>query len=135
MVSSRKRIFFVGEGIMFSVRRSVDREVRPGACGLGRRCCSCVPVHVGAGLLTCSSATNISGSETSPGGNWWPASTDLTRMDTEGTLEQYRRLDAQVLLMYGSKTPIFVGSAQPCTRYLRIRRSAAAATLRLFFAQ
>ena len=34
-------------------------------------------------------------------------------LDTEGTLEQYRQLDAQVLLMYGSETdPMFVDCAQ-----------------------
>jgi pimeloyl-ACP methyl ester carboxylesterase len=34
-------------------------------------------------------------------------------LETEGTLEQYRQLDAQVLLMYGSETdPMFVDCAE-----------------------
>ena len=34
-------------------------------------------------------------------------------LDTEGTLEHYRQLDAQVLLMYGSETdPMFVDCAE-----------------------
>jgi hypothetical protein len=45
-------------------------------------------------------------------------------LDTEGTLEQYRQLDAQVLLIYGSETdPMFVDCAEACTRYFRIPQS------------
>jgi hypothetical protein len=41
-----------------------------------------------------------------------PAELDLV-LDTEGSLEQYRQLDAQALLMYGSETdPIFTGCAE-----------------------
>ena len=45
-------------------------------------------------------------------------------LDTEGTLEQYRQLDAQVLLMYGSETdPMFVDCAQALQGYFRIPQS------------
>ena len=45
-------------------------------------------------------------------------------LDTEGTLEEYRVLDAQVLLIYGSETdPMFVDSPMPCTQYFHIRQS------------
>jgi hypothetical protein len=44
-------------------------------------------------------------------------------LDIEGTLEQYRQLDAQVLLMYGSETdPMFIDAPRRCTGYFRIRQ-------------
>ena len=74
-------------------------------------------------------------------------------LDTEGTPEQYRQLDAQVLLMYGSETdPMFVDCAQalyavlPHSTVLRLpglnhdsaqtygKPDTIAAALRLFFA-
>ena len=40
-------------------------------------------------------------------------------LDTEGTLELYRQLDAQVLLMYGSETdPMFLDCAEALHRVL-----------------
>ena len=75
-------------------------------------------------------------------------------LDTEGTLEQYRQLDAQVLLIYGSETdPMFIDCAEalnavlPHSTVLRLpglnhdsaqtygKPETIAATLRLFFAQ
>jgi pimeloyl-ACP methyl ester carboxylesterase len=75
-------------------------------------------------------------------------------LDTVGTLEQYRRLDADVLLMYGGKSdPMFAGCAEalhavlPHSTMLRLpglnhdsaqsygKPATIAATLRLFFAQ
>jgi pimeloyl-ACP methyl ester carboxylesterase len=47
-----------------------------------------------------------------------PPELDLV-LDTTGTLDQYRRLDADVLLMYGSRTePIFAGTARELHRVL-----------------
>jgi pimeloyl-ACP methyl ester carboxylesterase len=75
-------------------------------------------------------------------------------LDTEGTLEQYRQLEAQVLLMYGSETdPMFIDCAEalhgvlPHSTVLRLpglnhdsaqtygKPETIAAALRLFFAQ
>jgi hypothetical protein len=75
-------------------------------------------------------------------------------LSTEGTLEQYRQLAAQVLLMYGSETdPMFVDCAGalhavlPHSTVLRLpglnhdsaqtygKPETIAAALRLFFAQ
>jgi pimeloyl-ACP methyl ester carboxylesterase len=47
-----------------------------------------------------------------------PPELDLV-LDTTGTLDDYRRLDADVLLMYGSRTePIFAGTARELHRVL-----------------
>jgi pimeloyl-ACP methyl ester carboxylesterase len=47
-----------------------------------------------------------------------PAELDLV-LGTAGTLEEYRRLEADVLLMYGSRTdPIFAGTARELHRVL-----------------
>jgi hypothetical protein len=75
-------------------------------------------------------------------------------LDTEGTLEEYRVLDAQVLLIYGSETdPMFVDCAEaldavlPHSTILRLpglnhdsaqtygKPETIAAALRLFFGQ
>jgi pimeloyl-ACP methyl ester carboxylesterase len=75
-------------------------------------------------------------------------------LDTEGTLEQYQQLHAEVLLMYGSETdPMFVDCAEalhsvlPHSTVLRLpglnhdsaqtygKPETIAAALRLFFAQ
>ena len=75
-------------------------------------------------------------------------------LDTAGTLEQYRQLDAQVLLMYGSETdPMFADCAEalhavlPHSTVLRLpglnhdsaqtygKPETIAVALRLFFAQ
>jgi hypothetical protein len=75
-------------------------------------------------------------------------------METEGSLEQYRQLDAQVLLAYGSETdPMFVDCAEaldavlPHSTVLRLpglshdsaqtygKPETIAAALRLFFGQ
>jgi pimeloyl-ACP methyl ester carboxylesterase len=75
-------------------------------------------------------------------------------LETEGTLEEYRQLDAQVLLMYGSETdPMFIDCAEalhavlPHSTVLRLpglnhdsaqtygKPETIAAALRLFFAQ
>jgi pimeloyl-ACP methyl ester carboxylesterase len=74
-------------------------------------------------------------------------------LDTEGTLQEYRQLDARVLLMYGGETdPMFVDCAEalhavlPHSTVLRLpglnhdsaqtygKPETIAATLRLFFA-
>ena len=48
-----------------------------------------------------------------------PPELDLV-LDTTGTLDDYRRLDADVLLMYGGRTePIFAGTARELHRYAR----------------
>ena len=64
----------MGEGIMFSIHESVDREVRRGhmSSWVGTAV-HAFPSRVGAGLLTCSCATNVPAPETWPGGSWWPA--------------------------------------------------------------
>lgn len=117
----------MGEGIVFSIHESVDREVRRGH----------MSSWVGTAVLVASLPRELE-----------PV------MDTEGTLEEYRQLDAQVLLMYGSETdPMFVDCAEalhavlPHSTVVRLpglnhdsaqtygKPETIAAALRLFFAQ
>jgi pimeloyl-ACP methyl ester carboxylesterase len=147
----------MGEAIMFSIQDSVDREVRRGHMsrwvGTGLRA---FPSRVGAGLIDLL----LRHQRPRSGNVSWrglvaslPEELDPV-LDTEGTLEQYRQLAAQVLLMYGSETdPMFVNCAEslhamlPHSTVLRLpglnhdsaqtygRPETIAAALRLFFAQ
>jgi pimeloyl-ACP methyl ester carboxylesterase len=147
----------MGEGIMFSIHEGVDREVRRGHmsrwAGIAVHA---VPDRVGAGLidLMLRHARPRSGKVA-----WGELVASLPTeldpvLDTAGTLERYRQLDADVLLMYGGETdPMFVDCAEalhavlPRSTVLRLpglnhdsaqtygRPATIAATLRLFFAQ
>jgi pimeloyl-ACP methyl ester carboxylesterase len=146
-----------GEGIMFSNHETVDREVRRGhLSSLVGAAAHAFPAGVGAGLI------DLFLRHQSPrsGDVAWrelvaslPAELDPV-LDTEGTLEQYRQLAAEVLLMYGGETdPMFVDCAQalhavlPRSTVLRLpglnhdsaqtygRPETIAAALRLFFAR
>jgi pimeloyl-ACP methyl ester carboxylesterase len=147
----------MGEGIMFSIHESVDREVGRG--NMSRWVSTAVhafPSRVGAGLIDLF----LRYQRPHSGRVSWrelvaslPAELDPV-LDTEGTLEQYRELDAQVLLMYGSETdPMFVDCAEalhgvlPQSTVLRLpglnhdsaqtygKPETIAAALRLFFTQ
>jgi pimeloyl-ACP methyl ester carboxylesterase len=105
-----------GEGIVFSVHESVDREVRRGhmPSWVGTAV-HAVPSRVGAGLVDLllrharPRAGNVACREPVAG---LPAELDPL-LDTEGTLHEYQQLDARVLLMYGSETdPMFVDCAE-----------------------
>lgn len=147
----------MGEGIVFSIHESVDREVRRGhmSSWVGTAV-HAVPSGVGAGLVDL-----VLRHQRPRSGNvaWRELVASLPRelepvMDTEGTLEEYRQLDAQVLLMYGSETdPMFVDCAEalhavlPHSTVVRLpglnhdsaqtygKPETIAAALRLFFAQ
>ena len=147
----------LGEAIMFSIHQSVDREVRRGH--MSSRVGTAVhafPSGVGAGLIDLflrhqrPRSGNVAWRELVAS---MPAELDPV-LDTEGTLEQYRRLDAHVLLMYGSETdPMFVDCAEaldavlPHSTVLRLpglnhdsaqtygKPDTIAAALRLFFTQ
>jgi pimeloyl-ACP methyl ester carboxylesterase len=102
----------LGEGIVFSIHQSVDREVGRGhlSSWVGAAV-HAFPFRVGAGLIDLflryqrPRSENVSWRELLAG---LPAELDPV-LDTEGSLEQYRQLDAHVLLMYGSETdPMFV---------------------------
>jgi hypothetical protein len=102
----------LGEGIVFSIHESVDREVRRGH--RSRWVSTAVhafPSRVGAGLIELllryqrPRSGNVAWRELVAS---LPAELDPV-LDTAGTLEQYRQLDAEVLLMYGGETdPMFV---------------------------
>jgi hypothetical protein len=147
----------LGQAIMFSIHQSVDREVRRGH--MSRWVGTAVhafPSRVGAGLIDLFLRYQRPRS-----GNvaWRELLASLSAeldpvLDTEGTLEQYRQLDAHVLLMYGSETePMFIDCAKalhavlPHWTVLRLpglnhdaaqtygKPDTIAAALRLFFAQ
>jgi pimeloyl-ACP methyl ester carboxylesterase len=146
-----------GRAIVFSIRESVDREVRRGRMStMVGAAVHAFPSHVGAGLVDLF----LRHERPRSGNVAWrdlvaslPAELDPV-LDTEGTLEQYRQLAAQVLLMYGSETdPMFVDCAGalhavlPHSTVLRLpglnhdsaqtygKPETIAAALRLFFAQ
>jgi pimeloyl-ACP methyl ester carboxylesterase len=146
-----------GEAVMFSIQESVDREVGHRAhVELGWLGCARVPVPCRAGLIELF----LRYQRPRSGNAAWrellaslPEDLDPV-LETEGTLEEYRQLDAQVLLMYGSETdPMFVACAEalhavlPHSTVLRLPRlnhdsaqtygkpETIAAALRLFFGQ
>jgi pimeloyl-ACP methyl ester carboxylesterase len=147
----------MGKGIVFSIHESVDREVR--GARMSRWIGTAVdafPSRVGAGLIDLflryqrPRCGNVAWRELVAS---LPAELDPV-LDTEGTLEQYRHLDAQVLLIYGSKTDsMFVDCAEalhavlPHSTLLRLpglnhdaaqtygKPETIAAALRLFFTQ
>ena len=105
-----------GEGVLSSIRANLDRAVAHGQAP--RRAGSAVravPTPVGAGLLDL-----VLRAERPRAGNvpWRELVASLPDeldpvLQTEGTLEQYRRLEAEVLLMVGGATdPMFVRSAE-----------------------
>jgi pimeloyl-ACP methyl ester carboxylesterase len=106
----------MGEAVMFSIQESVDREVSRGhmSSWLGTAV-HAFPSRVGAGLIDLF----LRYQRPRPGNVAWrellaslPAELGPV-LQTEGTLEQYRRLAAQVLLIYGSETdPMFVACAE-----------------------
>jgi pimeloyl-ACP methyl ester carboxylesterase len=145
----------MGKAIVFSIRESVDREVSRGH--MSRTVGAAVqafPSGVGAALIDLF----LRYQRPRSGQVAWrelvaslPAELDLV-LDTLGTLQQYRRLDAQVLLIYGSETdPMFAECAEalhavlPHSTVLRLpglnhdsaqtygKPETIAATLRLFF--
>jgi hypothetical protein len=113
----------MGEGIMFSTQQSVDREVRRGH--MSRWVGTAVqafPSRVGAGVIDLllryqrPRLGNVAWRELVAS---LPAELDPV-LDTEGTLDKYQQLDAQVLLMYGSETdPMFVDCAEALHAILR----------------
>jgi len=147
----------MGEGIVYSIQESVDREVRRGH--MSRWVGAAVlafPSRVGAGLIDLllryqrPRQANVAWRELVAS---LPAELDPV-LDTDGTLEQYRQLDAKVLLTYGSETdPMFVDCAEalhavlPHSTVLRLpglnhdsaqtygKPETIAAALRLFFSQ
>jgi pimeloyl-ACP methyl ester carboxylesterase len=147
----------LGEAIVFSIHESVDREVGRGRMsGWVGTAVHAFPSRVGAGLIDLF----LRYQRPRSGNAAWrelvaslPAELDPV-LETEGTLEQYRQLDAQVLLMYGSETdPMFVDCAValhavlPHSTVLRLpelnhdsaqtygKPETIAAALRLFFGQ
>jgi pimeloyl-ACP methyl ester carboxylesterase len=147
----------MAESIMFSIHESVDREVHRGH--MSRWVGTAVqafPSRVGAGLIDLF----LRHARPRSGNVAWrdllaSLPTELNPvLDTEGTLEQYRQLDAQVLLIYGSETdPMFADCAGalnavlPHSTLLRLpglnhdsaqtygKPETIAAALRLFFTQ
>jgi pimeloyl-ACP methyl ester carboxylesterase len=147
----------LGEAIAFSVRESVAREVSRGHMprwfGTAVRA---LASHAGADLVDLTLRWHHPRS----GNVAWrelvaslPTELDPV-LETEGTLEEYRQLDAQVLLLYGSETdPMFANCAEalhallPHSTVLRLpglnhdsaqtygKPETIAATLRLFFAR
>ena len=106
----------LGEAIVFSIQQSVDREVRRGHMSrfVGTSV-QAFPSQLGAGLIDLL----LRYQRPRSGHVAWRelVASLATELDpvlaTAGTLEQYRRLDAQVLLMYGSETdPMFVDCAE-----------------------
>jgi pimeloyl-ACP methyl ester carboxylesterase len=147
----------LGEGIMFSIHQSVDREVRrQHTSSWVGTAVHAFPSRLGAGLIDLI----LRHQRPRTGNVAWrelvaslPTELDPV-LDSEGTLEEYRQIDAQVLLMYGSETdPMFVECAEslhavlPHSRVLRLpglnhdsaqtygKPDTIAAALRLFFAQ
>ncbi len=147
----------MGEGIVFSIHDSVDREVRRGhmSSWVGTAV-HAIPSRVGASLIDLF----LRHVHPRPGNVAWrelvaslPAELDPV-LDTDGTLEQYRQLGAQVLLIYGSESdPMFGRCADalhavlPHSTVLRLpglnhdsaqnygKPETIAAALRLFFEQ
>jgi pimeloyl-ACP methyl ester carboxylesterase len=147
----------LGEAIVFSIQQSVDREVRRGHMSrwIGTSV-QAFPSWLGAGVIDLL----LRYQRPRPGNVAWrellaslPPELDPV-LETEGTLEQYRRLAAQVLLMYGSETdPMFVACAEalhavlPHSTLLRLpglnhdsaqtygKPETIATALRLFFGQ
>jgi pimeloyl-ACP methyl ester carboxylesterase len=106
----------MGEAVVLSINESVDREVGRGHMSnwVGTAV-HAFPSRVGAGLIELllryqrPRSGNVAWRELLAS---LPDELDPV-LDTEGTLEQYRQLDAQVLLMYGSETdPMFVDCAE-----------------------
>ena len=147
----------IGEAVVFSIREGVDREVGRGQISSWiRTAVHAFPSRVGAGLIDLF----LRYQRPRSGDVAWrellaslPAELDPV-LDTEGTMQQYRQLDAQVLLMYGGETdPMFVDCAEalhgvlPHSTVLRLpglnhdsaqtygKPETIAAALRLFFAQ
>ena len=105
-----------GEAVVFSILESVDREVGRGTLSswVGTAV-HAFPSRVGAGLIDLClryqrpRAGNVAWRELVAS---LPEELDPV-LETEGTLEQYRQLDAEVLLMYGGETdPMFVECAE-----------------------
>jgi pimeloyl-ACP methyl ester carboxylesterase len=147
----------MGEAVVFSIHESVDREVGRGhmSSRVGRAV-HAFPSRAGAALIDLLLRYQSPRS----GNVAWrdllaslPAELDPV-LETVGTFEQYRQLDAQVLLMFGSETdPMFVDCAKalhgvlPHSTVLRLpglnhdsaqtygKPETIAAALRLFFAQ
>ncbi len=146
----------LGEAIMFSIRESVDREVRHGHLSKWvATAVHTVPVRVGASAIDAF----LRHERPRPGQVAWralisglPDELDPV-LDSAGTLELYRQLDAQVLLIYGGETdPMFIDCAEalhavlPRSTVLRLpglnhdstqtygKPETIAAALRLFFA-
>ena len=147
----------MGEGIVYSIRESVDREVRRGHMSSWiSAAVHAFPSPVAAGLIDLFLRVE----RPRPGNVAWrelvaslPAELDPV-LDTAGTLEHYRQLDAEVLLMYGGESdPMFADCAEalhavlPHSTVLRLpglnhdsaqtygKPETIAAALRLFFAQ
>jgi pimeloyl-ACP methyl ester carboxylesterase len=147
----------MGEGIMFSIQESVDREVRRGHMSSWvATAVHAFPSRLGAGLIDLllryqrPRSGNVAWRELVAS---LPTELDPV-LDSEGTLDQYRQLDAQVLLIYGSETdPMFVACVEalhtvlPHSTVLRLpglnhdsaqtygKPETIAAALRLFFVQ
>ena len=147
----------LGEAVVFSIHESVAREVDRGhlASWVGTAV-RAFPSRAAAGLID----VFLRVQRPRPGNVAWrelvaslPTELDPV-LETEGTLELYRQLDAQVLLMYGSETdPMFVHCAEalhavlPDSTVLRLpglnhdsaqtygKPETIAAALRLFFTQ
>jgi pimeloyl-ACP methyl ester carboxylesterase len=147
----------MGEAVVFSIHESVDRTVGRGRMSsLVGAAVPAFPSRVGAALIDLF----LRYQRPRSGNVAWlelvaslPAELDPV-LETEGTLEQYRQLDAQVLLMYGGETdPMFVDCADalhavlPHSIVLRLpglnhdsaqtygKPETIAAALRLFFGQ
>ena len=113
----------MGEGIVYSIHESVDREVRRGH--MSRWVGAAVqafPSRVAAGLIDLllryqrPRQANVAWRELVAS---LPAELDPV-LDTDGTLEQYRQLDAKVLLTYGSETdPMFLDCTEALHAVLR----------------
>jgi pimeloyl-ACP methyl ester carboxylesterase len=147
----------IGKAVVFSIQEGVDREVGRGhmSSWVGTAVHT-FPSRVGAGLIELF----LRYQRPRPGNLAWrellaslPAELDPV-LETEGTLELYRQLDAQVLLIYGSETdPMFVACTEalhavlPHSTVLRLpglnhdsaqtygKPETIAAALRLFFGQ
>ena len=147
----------MGDAIVYSIQESVAREVgrghMPSWVGAAIRA---FPSHAGAGPIDLILRYH----RPRPGNVAWrelvaslPTELDPV-LETEGTVEQYRQLDAHVLLMYGGETdPMFVDCTEALhavllhSTVLRLpglnhdsaqtygKPETIAATLRLFFAQ
>jgi pimeloyl-ACP methyl ester carboxylesterase len=120
----------MGEAVVFSIHESVDRTVGRGRMSsLVGAAVPAFPSRVGAALIDLF----LRYQRPRSGNVAWlelvaslPAELDPV-LETEGTLEQYRQLDAQVLLMYGGETdPMFVDCADPARGTSAFDRPAAA---------